>query len=251
MTDVDVVSVVTPSARAQDYIGDELELFEIATTWKAYFAKHIAGYISGDVAEVGAGLGGTTKLLCSGDETSWTALEPDTELCKDIERKVSEGVLPNMVKPMAKTLSDLPSDQRFDSLLYIDVLEHIEQDKDEIERAAAHLKPGGYLIVLAPAHQFLYTPFDRAIGHFRRYNKASLVALEPSGLELRKAFYLDSIGMLASLANKIVLRQAQPKRSQIRFWDRVLVPASKLFDPLTGKTLGKTVIAIWQKPKSP
>ena len=248
MSSVNDMTAPPQSHVAQDYIGDELELFEIATTWKAYFARHLAPFISGDVAEVGAGLGGTTRLLCTGSETSWTALEPDADLCSDISRKLAAGALPKTVTPIVATLADLEPEVLFDTILYIDVLEHIEQDKAEVERAAAHLKPGGHLIVLAPAHQSLYTPFDKAIGHFRRYTKSSLLALEPSGLQVHKAFYLDSVGMLASLANKLLLKQAQPKRSQIRFWDRVLVPASKLFDVLTVKALGKTVIAIWQKP---
>ena len=248
MASIDDGLVSSPTIDTQDYIGDELELFEIATTWKAYFARHLAPFISGDVAEVGAGLGGTTRLLCTGAETTWTALEPDADLCSEISRKLAAGTLPKTVTPIVGTLADLEPEVLFDTILYIDVLEHIEHDKAEVERAAAHLKPGGHLIVLAPAHQSLYTPFDKAIGHFRRYTKSSLLALEPSGLQVHKAFYLDSVGMLASLANKLLLKQAQPKRSQIRFWDRVLVPASKLFDVLTAKALGKTVIAIWQKP---
>ena len=81
MASIDDGLVSSPTIDTQDYIGDELELFEIATTWKAYFARHLAPFISGDVAEVGAGLGGTTRLLCTGCETTWTALEPDADLC--------------------------------------------------------------------------------------------------------------------------------------------------------------------------
>ena len=57
-----------------------------------------------------------------------------------------------------------PADERFDTILYIDVLEHIDDDLGELARSATHLRPGGHLIVLAPAHQALYSPFDKAIG---------------------------------------------------------------------------------------
>ena len=67
-------------------------------------------------------------------------------------------------------------------MLYIDVLEHIEHDLDELARAASHLAPGGHLVVLAPAHQALFSDFDRAIGHYRRYNRAGLQKLAPAGL---------------------------------------------------------------------
>ena len=59
--------------------------------------------------------------------------------------------------------------------------EHIENDREELERAAARLRPGGRVIVLAPAHQWLFTPFDAAIAHFRRYNRSMMRNLRPPG----------------------------------------------------------------------
>ncbi len=230
-----------------DYIGDELELFEHAHNWKDYFANKLQTFISGDVAEVGAGLGGTTAILCAGTEDSWTCLEPDSELCKDIVSKVAAGTLPGNVEPVVATLENFDPEAKFDTIMYIDVLEHIEGDKAEADLAASRLKPGGRLIVLAPAHQSLYTPFDKAIGHYRRYSKASLKALNPAGLELETSFYLDSVGLLASLANKLFLQQSSPRLSQIKFWDNVIIPVSKVLDPLLMRSLGKTVIAVWKK----
>jgi SAM-dependent methyltransferase len=239
---------VAPDSTQIDYIGEELQLFESALNWKAYFAHRLKPYIRGDVAEVGAGLGGTTRTLCSGDETSWTAIEPDPRLCREIERKVAEGGLPATVRPSLSVLADRPVSEKFDTILYIDVLEHIEDDASEAARAAERLNPGGHLVVLAPAHQALFTPFDAAIGHYRRYSRPSLKALSPPGLDLKSCFYLDSVGMLASLANKLLLSQSHPKLGQILFWDRAMVPLSRVADPLLLNSLGKTIVAIWEHP---
>jgi hypothetical protein len=103
------------------------------------------------------------------------------------------------------------------------------------------------LIVLVPAHQFLYSPFDRSIGHFRRYALADLKRLTPSGCRIAKAFMLDSVGLFASLANRFILRSPMPTPAQIAAWDRVMVPVSRLLDPMTGHRLGKSAIVIWQK----
>ncbi|MEP0313257.1 MAG: class I SAM-dependent methyltransferase [Hyphomonas sp.] len=237
-----------PDSTKIDYIGDELQLFENAQNWKAYFANRLKPFICGSVAEVGAGLGGTTRTLCSGDEISWAAIEPDPCLCREIKRKVADGELPANVKPSLSVLADRPVSEKFDTILYIDVLEHIEEDANEAARAAERLRPGGHLVVLAPAHQFLFTPFDSAIGHYRRYSRASLRALSPPGLTLQSCFYLDSVGMLASLANKLLLSQSHPKLSQILLWDRAMVPVSRIVDPLLLNSLGKTVVAIWRHP---
>src|SRR5512142_804063 len=109
-------------------------------------------------------------------------------------------------------------------------------------RAAARLKPGGVLIVLAPAHPFLFTPFDRAIGHFRRYTRNSLRGAAPASLRIEKLAYLDAAGMLASAANRLLLRTSMPTERQILAWDRLLVPVSRRIDPAFAGRVGKSVL---------
>lgn len=153
--------------------------------------------------------------------------------------------LPVPSRAICGTLAEVPEGERFDTILYIDVLEHIEDDRAELARSARRLKPGGHLIVLSPAHQFLFSPFDAAIGHYRRYSRASLLAAAPKGLPVARAFYLDSLGMALSLANRALLRAEYPTLAQIRLWDRAIIPVSRLVDPLFRYALGKTVIAVW------
>ncbi|MDE3201696.1 MAG: hypothetical protein KGN79_12330 [Acidobacteriota bacterium] len=126
------------------------------------------------------------------------------------------------------------------------MLEHIEHDRDELERAASHLKPDGRVIVLSPAHQSLYTPFDKAIGHFRRYNRASLKAATPPSLVLEKLYYLDAAGLFLSAGNRLFLRSAMPTKQQLSFWDNWVIPISRIVDPLLLHAAGKTIIGVWQ-----
>jgi hypothetical protein len=126
------------------------------------------------------------------------------------------------------------------------VLEHIADDAAELVDARRHLAAGGHLIVLAPAHQFLFSPFDAAIGHYRRYDRAGLVGLEPPGCVLAACRMLDSVGFFASLANRMLLSSAMPSRGQIAVWDKYLVPLSRSVDIALGYRFGKTVVAIWR-----
>ena len=107
----------------------------------------------------------------------------------------------------------------FDSILYIDVLEHIEQDQKELEVACTYLNDSGYLIVLAPAYQLLFSEFDEAIGHHRRYSRSSLPVLDKENIMQRDVFFLDSLGLFTSLVNKFILHSPQPKLAQIKFPD--------------------------------
>jgi SAM-dependent methyltransferase len=228
------------------YAGSELELFEKARNWKAYWRAQVAGFVRGEVLEVGAGIGANTLTLADLDYQRWTCLEPDAALAARITLPPGGRHV-----PVTGTIDDLPAEAEFDAILYIDVLEHIEDDRAEMARAAARLKPGGALIVLAPAHPFLFTPFDRAIGHFRRYTRASLRAalqeIGPPALRVEKLVYLDAAGMLASAANRWLLGRSMPAAWQILTWDRLGVPVSRLVDPLFAGRVGKSVLGIWRK----
>ncbi len=228
------------------YIGNELTLFAHAQNWKRYFAGVMAP-LGPRVLEVGAGLGATTAALCDGSQDEWLCLEPDRTLLAEVESLVRNGALPACCRARAGTVGDLEPGERFDAILYIDVLEHIEADRAELAQAAAHLAPGGRLVVLSPAYPFLYSPFDKAIGHYRRYTRGSLAALTPPGCRLTLLRYLDSVGLLTSLANRLFLRQSLPTQAQILFWDRNLVPLSRRLDPLLGFRAGRSIIAIWER----
>jgi hypothetical protein len=69
----------------------------------------------------------------------------------------------------------------------------------------------------------------------------------PAGWSEEKLVYMDSVGVLLSLANVIMLRQAIPSESQILFWDKVCVPISRLVDRLCCWMLGKSVLAVWRR----
>ena len=230
------------------YVGSELDLFAAATVWKSYLRRRITPYLGDEVLEVGAGVGGTTKLFCTGSHSRWVCLEPDPSLADRLEHAIRAGEVPACCQVVVGTLQDAAGLPPFDSLIYIDVLEHIEDDRGELARAAPLLKPGGHVVVLSPAHNWLYSPFDKAIGHYRRYSKRALKALTPEGLELARLDYLDSVGLLASLGNRLFLRSAMPNARQVAFWDNYLVRMSKVLDPLLVGSLGKSVLGIWRRP---
>ncbi|MGD0772958.1 MAG: class I SAM-dependent methyltransferase [Candidatus Solibacter sp.] len=221
------------------YAGGELAVFEKARCWKRYWSRLIRPFVHGDVLEVGAGIGANTRALVDLPCRHWLCLEPDPTLASRIALPTRRHEL------VIGTLADLDPRRKFDTILYLDVIEHIEDDRGELSRAAALLATGGSIIVLAPAHACLYTAFDRAIGHFRRYNMHALRAIAPAGLRERKLVYLDSCGALASLGNRFLLRSPMPTERQILTWDRLLVPCSRWLDPLLLHKAGKSVLAVW------
>lgn len=232
---------------SDSYVGQELDLFAHATNWKKYWSSKIRPFLTGDVLEVGAGLGANTAFLKSQLCTSWTCLEPDAALANRMRSSLDANSHLADCRIEIGTTESLAATERFDAVIYIDVLEHIESDQQEMARASSLLRKNGRICVLSPAHQWLFTPFDRAIGHCRRYNKTTLAAQTPADCAIVKLAYLDSVGMLASLSNRVLLHQSIPSLQQIIFWDRVLVPCSRVLDPLSLGTLGKSILGVWKK----
>jgi 2-polyprenyl-3-methyl-5-hydroxy-6-metoxy-1,4-benzoquinol methylase len=229
------------------YSGDELEVFEHAKNWKKYWSGQISPHIGRRILEVGAGIGSTATTLRDIEFDKWLCIEPDSSLCARIEEKIGSDVLSRKLEVRACLTSDIDAVESFDTILYIDVLEHIEDDKAELSYAADLLERDGRVIVVSPAHNYLYSPFDKKIGHFRRYSKESLIAAIPPGLELIDIRYLDSVGLLASLANKLLLKTSDPTRGQIKIWDSFMVPVSVGVDWLIRYSAGKSVMAIMKK----
>ena len=230
------------------YAGQELEQARHATNWKAYFGARLAKYVRGRVLEVGAGLGGTTVHLRTGSQAEWVCLEPDAALAKELSATLAANPSPVPTRVVVGDIGALDPAERFDCILYIDVLEHIEDDTGELARAARFLAKGGALVVLCPAFQVLFSAMDTALGHFRRYTSRSLAAVFPRELRRREVFYLDSLGMVASLANKFVLRQDAPGGGQVKFWDGFIIPISRVLDRLVAYSAGRSVIAVFSKP---
>ena len=229
------------------YPGRELPLFETATNWKKYFTSLIRKYIKNKVLEVGAGLGTSTLILNDNAASEWILLEPDEEHAIEIEKKISSHQLPSNCRLIRGTLNQLPGGLKFETILYIDVLEHIHEDRNELKIAAEFLNDGGYLVVLSPAFQFLYNRFDAAIGHYRRYTINQLKQITPSYMKLVKIHYLDSAGFFSSLANRLFLNQSYPTPKQISFWDKWMIPVSRITDPILLHSFGKTILAIWKR----
>jgi len=229
------------------YVGRELDLFAQAGNWKRYWSSFVVEHLRGDVLEAGAGIGANTALLKMANAVTWTCLEPDASLAEQMHARFAADPKLRDCRIRAGTVESLKAEEMFDAILYIDVLEHIADDQGELRRAAGHLRAEGSLIVLSPAYSWLFSPFDRAIGHLRRYHKSTLRACAPENCRLQRMIYLDSAGLLASAANRLLLKQSMPTLRQILFWNAYLVPVSRLLDRVVLHSFGKSLLGIWRK----
>jgi 2-polyprenyl-3-methyl-5-hydroxy-6-metoxy-1,4-benzoquinol methylase len=229
------------------YEGKDLvEHFGYAKNWKKYFSQKIKPFIKGDVLEIGCADGASTKYLWKDSVSSWTCMDPDASLVRKLTKKYEDS-FSKKIKSKIGMIIDLTENDTYDTILYLDVLEHIQQDRQELSNALKHLNHSGKLIILSPAHQILYTPFDQHVGHYRRYNKKELVNLIDGEVRLLKAIYMDSVGMIASVGNRFILNASIPSIKQIRIWDNFMIPLSRILDPIVNFRLGKSLLVVWEK----
>jgi SAM-dependent methyltransferase len=224
------------------YDGWELELFDSSNHYRNYQFELIKDKINGYLAEVGPG---------NGKNVYWyfrkckkiDLFEPSYNLFYTLKKKFSNNKKINL-----KNKEFLEKINKYDCILYMDVIEHIKNDKKEIKKAYRSLKEGGRLIINVPAFQHLYSKFDKDVGHFRRYNKNQILSLcnslKINDIDMK---YYDSIGYMLSLFSKLSVSDYKKYfEKKIKFWNS-LIFLSKIIDFFTMNLFGKSLIIIITK----
>ena len=224
-----------------DYPGKELEIFDKAVLWRKYIYFLVKKYIKNDLLEVGAGIGSFTKNY-KNNLKNITLTELDKQNIKRLKKRFKDS----KIKIKAKLTSKLNG--KFNSILYMNVLEHIKNDKKEINISLNKLNKKGYLIILVPAHNELYTKFDKEIGHFRRYKVNFFKKLKFKNARIVKLQYLDCLGYFLYYLNKIFYKnEIYPSKTKIFIWDKFFTPLTFFFDRFLNYRFGKNVLCIIKK----
>ena len=138
--------------------------------------------------------------------------------------------------------------KKFDTIMYLNVLEHIKQDNEEIKKAFEKLNQDGYLIILVPAHNKLYSKFDKAVGHYRRYEIEFFKSIKIKNSKLIKLIYLDSLGYFLYYLNKLFFKkEVYPSKLKIFIWDKIFTPISYFLDRILMYKFGKNILYIIKK----
>ncbi|MCS7040616.1 MAG: class I SAM-dependent methyltransferase, partial [Caldilineales bacterium] len=139
------------------------------------------------------------------------------------------------------------ADHRFDTVFSLNVFEHIEDDRLAMHNAARVLQPGGHLILIVPAHMALYGSIDRAIGHYRRYDKQMIFTLfQQARLQTVLQKYINALGAFGWWINGRLRQQTTPPSGQLRLFN-ILVPALKRIERVLPPPFGISLLAVGRK----
>ena len=139
------------------------------------------------------------------------------------------------------------AERKFDTIICLNILEHLKNDGAAVENMISLLQPGGKLIILVPALKTLYGSMDISFEHYRRYNKKDLKSLvHGQNLKIVKFYYLNFLGLLGWFINGRILRKKELPENQTKLFDK-LVPFLEYAEKIIKPPLGQSLILVVQK----
>jgi len=202
-----------------------LENLQQADRYNNWIFEQIKPYLGDSVLEVGCGNGNFTVLLAE-ECSSVMGIDLDVEYVELAKNRLGNKA---EIQIIQGDVLELDTDLRFEAIALLDVLEHIENDVAILQKLNRLLKPGGNLIVKVPALNSLYGEMDRAIGHYRRYNKKTLVdTFNKANLAVPKTWYFNLAGIPGWWLNSILLQKTNPPAGQVGLFNRVVPVLAKL-----------------------
>ncbi len=232
-----------------DYEGADLEAMIGADNYYSWILNSIRPYLGNNIVEIGAGVGSFSKLLLKAKPKKLTLIEP-SKMFQGLKDNVhsTDSTRITFLNGYLQTEKNKLKKDRPDTIVYINVMEHIKNDKLEIKQAAELLKKGGHLIIFVPALQSLYSNFDKSIDHYRRYTKADLYELlTEAGLEVEKSQYMDMVGVIPWWTSFVIMKRTTLVPFLVKTYDRFFIPIIRRVESIIHAPVGKNVLVVGRK----
>jgi SAM-dependent methyltransferase len=239
---------VTPSSPFS-YSGTELDAVAEATNYYTWIIDSFAACIGEKVVEAGAGIGTVSDLILRrASPRELLLIEPAANNVPALRQRFAGD---SRVRVHEGYLEDLASSTTADTIIAVNVLEHVENDADFLRAAYRSLVPGGSLLLLVPAVPAIFGSLDRAFDHFRRYTRPGLRdSLRAAGFEIESLHYLNMLGVAAWFISGRVLHRTTLGRGQVRFYDRWAIPLLRGIETRFRPPIGQSLLAVARRVRN-
>lgn len=231
------------------YSGTELDAVASAKNYYQWIVERFAPFLGRRVVEVGAGIGTFADfIIASPGVESLLCVEPAENVFPVLAERFSTDT---RIKTIHANIDQLDLVNAADSLVAVNVLEHVEDDEAFLRAAARIVVPGGHLLLFVPAHQFLYGSLDAAFDHYRRYSKAGLASVvSRAGWEPVRISNVNIAGILPWLIAGKILRNTTLGHRQMRIFDRLVIPVMKRVESVREPFIGQSLLLIARNPRT-
>lgn len=224
-----------------------LEAISEAEHFNTWMYREVSPFLTGRILEVGSGIGNLSGCFIR-DGKDITMSEIRSTYCSRLQAQWPDRSVLQMDLVDARfneTFAGLTGS--FDSAFALNVIEHIGDHALAMKNLVSLVKPGGKVLILVPAHQFLYNKLDTGLAHFRRYDKSSLAGLMMgAGLKVERSWMFNALGIPAWITGGLLFRENEIGHGQMKTYDR-LVPLARLLDRVTFNRIGLSVIGVGVK----
>lgn len=234
-----------------DYIIRDLEIMSNASQYRNWIYSTVSNSIGQRIIEVGAGIGNFTELFL--DRELVIAVDSYDPCIKYLEKRFKHHT--NIV-PMEMDISDSKflelSRHKPDTIICLNVLEHVMDDVQTMSNMFKILVPGGRIVLLVPAFQFLYGSIDQLVGHYRRYGKSDLLKkVSGAGFTVNRIFYMNSLAVAGWFLTNRILRQREESLKQVLFYDKFVVPLLRRAEGIVKPPFGLSLVVVGEKSLGP
>ncbi len=235
------------SSPAFSYSGTELEAVGEAKNYYEWIIDFFAARIGKRAVEAGAGIGTVSDLILRrARPRELLLIEPDNGNARMLREHFQKD---DRVVVHHGYLEELAPSLKADSVIAVNVLEHVERDADFLRAAHEALVDSGYLLLLVPALPAIFGSLDRAFDHFRRYTRSGLrEQLLDAGFEIETLRYLNILGVAAWFVSGRIFHRSTLRRAQVRFYDRRVIPWLRALEGRFQPPIGQSLLAIARKP---
>ena len=229
------------------YEGRDLEMLADMPNYHAWIMERFAPFARGHIVEFGAGVGSVSiRLLPFAD--SLTLVEPSPNLVQKLQARFGDDGRIAVIGDDLESSAANMRDASVDTIVLVNVLEHVENHQNAMAELLRTLKPGGHLLIFAPALQSLMSRLDRLHGHFRRYERRELrdLVLQAGG-EVKFCRYFDFLGVVPWFVLNRLLGSTTFNPLLVRMHDRLVVPVSRLLEGHVAPPFGKNLLLVAAK----
>jgi SAM-dependent methyltransferase len=235
------------------YTGRELEAMTEAANYHRWILDIFKPYLGKHLVEVGAGLGSFSELILKNHDCETLSLvEPSEQMCERLVVLRNDLNTATRVEAYHSTFLEaaplIAQRQMPDSIIYVNVLEHIADDEGELKAICRSLSDGGHALIFVPALPWLHGSLDDRVGHFRRYTKSEVEGkLRRAGFKVLRSAYFDLPGIVPWWVMSRLLRSDTVGGGAISLYDRLVVPTLRRIETLVPPPIGKNIIAVARK----
>lgn len=232
-----------------DATGEEtLIVFSKATAFNAWLSELVLPWAKGHILEIGSGIGNISEIILQNNLTI-TLSDLNPQYCSQLKNKFENRALCKGIISLNIAEADFeekykPLLTKFDTIIALNVIEHIEDDRKAFENCKKLLAPGGRIIILVPAFTFLYNSFDKGLGHYRRYTRNKLSEkMQHAGFNVIHRQYFNMPAMFGWFISGSIFKMKIIPENQLNFYN-YLVPLFKRIDTLFQKKIGISLIMV-------